>query len=833
MRLYERFADKGYHTSVATTFGIDFDAYETIVLSRLRGAGCRNNMVITDSRMLSHALGGASDLPQHAGTRYTVSGTVAAGVFHPKLYLQFGRRGGRLIISSANLTPSGLAGNLELIGMISCNDSGTGEQQLIAQAWDYVAGLIDEQRQSVSDQREWMQVRTPWLRSAIPATGPVRLRDGTLAALLITDQTTGIGERFAGLIDEPVSRLIVISPYWDPNLAALSDLTGRLAPINVSVLLDPETREFPKDAVGRLNGIRLYGRDTFRKGRFIHAKAIIAQTESADHMLLGSANCTRAALGIGGFAGANEEVCLYRRLPPESVLGLLGLTGLLTDERIIDPAELESPLTDDDLPLDELAAQAPGQFECRGDTLIWHPPTIDDPAACKVALLDRRAIPIACQLTKLTCSRGMALRYQITGTGERPVFAQVTFPDMAESVPAIVTQIDSLRMEIREPHSSSTRSKLEQLENDTEAGLELLDVLGEIEKMEGGETAASEPLSIPKRRKDQLEPDPSRYQTLSYQDFINGRRPRTKGIGAAYSSLAASDVSIVRGILNRIIGLNADDDHNDYDVRDDQHDFDLGDETADPEGDLARGGEFNTQKTRSGHAESAEDRRRRHATQRRATQDQIVKAVEKFQRRVKERQNSSALINNDLLRLRTLLMVLCTAALPTRRGEESENELRSRLRVLSVEGHEHSWPMVMGRLLFGFFGGNSPAIRQLHLTNEHDQIPGDFNECWATSYWCFQACLQAPLSRPERKRIETFLRPVARTACLLTLPSRDELLGENVIELMDRMSESYAGRLCIDPAAITNGHRAMVEELFAERTKATSLTTPSACRPCR
>ena len=60
MRIYERFADKNFHTSVTTTFGIDFDAYESIALPRLRGAGCRNNLVIADGRMLSHALDGAS-----------------------------------------------------------------------------------------------------------------------------------------------------------------------------------------------------------------------------------------------------------------------------------------------------------------------------------------------------------------------------------------------------------------------------------------------------------------------------------------------------------------------------------------------------------------------------------------------------------------------------------------------------------------------------------------------------------------------------------------------------------------------------------------------------
>ena len=95
MKLYERFADKTYHTSIATTFGIDFDAYESIVLPRLRGAGCRNNIVIADSCMLTHALRGASILPRQAGKLYTVSGASAPGVFHPKVFLQLGRREGR------------------------------------------------------------------------------------------------------------------------------------------------------------------------------------------------------------------------------------------------------------------------------------------------------------------------------------------------------------------------------------------------------------------------------------------------------------------------------------------------------------------------------------------------------------------------------------------------------------------------------------------------------------------------------------------------------------------------------------------------------------------
>lgn len=108
MKLYERFADKDFHTSIASTFGIDFEAFESIVLPRLRGAGCRNNVLLPDSSMLTHALNGASALPQHAGRLYSVRGSGAAGVFHPKVFLQVGRRRGRLIVSSANMTTPGL-----------------------------------------------------------------------------------------------------------------------------------------------------------------------------------------------------------------------------------------------------------------------------------------------------------------------------------------------------------------------------------------------------------------------------------------------------------------------------------------------------------------------------------------------------------------------------------------------------------------------------------------------------------------------------------------------------------------------------------------------------
>ncbi|MGH6922842.1 MAG: hypothetical protein ACRED5_03635 [Propylenella sp.] len=816
MRLYERFAEKDFHTSVATTFGIDFDAYESIVLSRLRGAGCRNNIVITDSRMLTHALGGASLLPRQAGRLYTVTGAGAAGVFHPKAFLQFGRRRARLIVGSANLTATGLAGNLELVGMIECDDTASGEQQLIAQAWAYVSRLIDTDQQALSEQAEWMRARTRWLTSAIPATGLVRLADETAAALLTSDDPVGVGRRFAGLIDAPVERLIVISPYWDMDLAALSFLTAQLSLKSVSILIDPEDAAFPKHALGKVPGaVRLYDRGDFRKGRFIHAKAIIAQTAGADHLLFGSANCTEAALGLLDTPGLNAEVCLYRRLPPGSTIKALGLADVLTDERTIDPAALPDTLLDEELPFDDLAAQNPGKFECRVDTLMWHPPArITDPAACTITLLDQQGQVIAALLTPLA-DGGSIHRYQISGTEERPAFARITDAAGRISAPAIVTLIDRLRAAVRETATRQADKALRELENETEASLMLLDVLGVLEKLDRDDNGSKEPISIPLPAQEKDEPVAPEHRILSYEEFVAARRPRTAGPHIAHDSFAGSDVSVVRGLLNRIIGLAAGDHVEEVQEDDALADaFNLGDETASPEADIAAGEEFDKPRAKTDDEEGQAAQRQRAAAQK-ATKSQLVAATKEFHNRIMDRKESGALDKYDMLRLRALLMVVCTASRggPALKGN---NRPRSRLQVLPPENDPDSWPIMIGRLLFDIFGGRSPAVRHLYLSGDHDQIPDDLVECWATCYWCLQACLNAPLSKAERERITRYLTPMTDLAYRLTLPTKEELLGVDVMTVMEGMSASYAERLGITPEHIIAGHRSVVEGLLKD-----------------
>jgi hypothetical protein len=260
MKLYDRFGARGFHTSFATTFGIDFDTYENVCLNRLRGAGCSNNFIMPDAQMLSYALEGPSAPPQYAGRLYSVAGMNSSsnGVFHSKVFLRLGRRSGELLVGSANMTSPGLAGNREIVGMVECRAEDSGERRIIAVAWAYLAALLDQSQTSIAQQIGWLEARTSWLLNTEPAAGAIGLRDGSQCAFLTNGNDGRIGSQFVGLVNErPVKRLIVISPYWDDNLTALRSLIEELQPSQTVLLIEPKRRLFPIDALTTLPAVRL------------------------------------------------------------------------------------------------------------------------------------------------------------------------------------------------------------------------------------------------------------------------------------------------------------------------------------------------------------------------------------------------------------------------------------------------------------------------------------------------------------------------------------------------------------------------------------------------
>jgi len=404
----------------------------------------------------------------------------------------------------------------------------------------------------------------------------------------------------------------------------------------------------------------------------------------------------------------------------------------------------------------------------------------------------------------------------MAGIHEPPGFARVRAHDGRLSVPSIVTVVEQLRAGIREMPSRPHESLLQQLDEETDTTLlflEAIDLLESIEQTEGTGTA---PISIPKWPEDAPEAAQN-YPILSYTDFIAGRRPRSQA-QLPHNSLGGSDVSIVRTALNRIIGhgfneLPGDGTHDDDSVHDDI--FDMADETADAIEALNAGEEFHSKRMSGRQETQGQAARRQIERARKASKDEIIFAAAEFDERIRTRNKAGTLDNRDMIRLRALLMVICTSGLPP--GPKSPRFRRSRYQVLPAEGDNDAWPLVIGRALFGLFGGPKPAILHFYLSSEHDQIPDDILECWATCYWCLQACLTAPLSPAEHARITHRFAPLAELAYRLTLPTKAELLDKDVLKIMDRMSAMFCNRLGVNLEVIAESHSKTVDALFTNR----------------
>lgn len=102
MKLPERFArrkGRGFHSAFATSFAVEFAAFEEVMLPQLSIGGASNVLLIADARMVTMGLSNGSALPETLGREYLLhSPPVADGLFHPKIVLQVGRSVGREVL---------------------------------------------------------------------------------------------------------------------------------------------------------------------------------------------------------------------------------------------------------------------------------------------------------------------------------------------------------------------------------------------------------------------------------------------------------------------------------------------------------------------------------------------------------------------------------------------------------------------------------------------------------------------------------------------------------------------------------------------------------------
>lgn len=816
MKLFTWFAAGGFHTSIISTFGIDFEAYEAIALPRLREAGCNNNIVVADARMLSQALSEEARRPKFAGRRYSVIGAQAAGVFHPKVILQLGKASGRLLVGSANMTAAGVAGNLEVVGEVSVAEGNMAAASLLRAALDYLIKFV-EPGSVARRQVDWALKRTRWMPAIPSAKAVVELQEGMRLAFLPRNERKGIAEHFVEFVgDRTVRRLVIASPYWDHDLRSLRSLQGRFG-AKAAVLIQPQTALYPVHAHPKSGAFDLFdvSRTPGAASRFAHAKLFIAETDTGDCVMFGSANCTEAALGTSTQAGINEEACLVRDLPTGEAIKVLGLEEVLGSDAELDATKLPSLVSAEDIPLSDLAASLPGRFELSGNLLRWWPPSGQEPDAAAIELLDQNAKPVAGKLARLGTQSSPA-SYHFDGT-VAPHFVQIRRGEFALSLAVVVIE-QAIHQTQRRAAGRGVESALELLDNDEASeGLWLLEVIQRL-------TEAEHEMRGPRSDADQVskqgpadEAAPG-SRVLSYDEFVAGRRAEGDLVTTAGSHLASTHHESVRGFLNALIGKRSA-----LDLVEAPEDdapapnLGLGDETSD--GAAALESDDLQPPSQSGLLRSSTEESRRLLRQRQRyvedTQRSVIDAVEAFLRNLREQSLMHRLSVVDLLRLRALLVVVL--GLGSNKADLRPKDLDAKVlrrQVLPSRG-DASWRGRIGRLLFEFFRDQAavrpPLIKRLHLDVDDDQgMPEDVLECWATCFWAICAMRVATDDKGVSFEIPARESMLAHDLYRFSRLLPQQALGSVVRDIFDGMNYRYGERLGVSAERLEQEHQALV-----------------------
>src|SRR3546814_5960052 len=84
--------------------------------------------------------------------------------------------------------------------------------------------------------------------------------------------------------DDPIERLVVVSPYWDSKLEGIARLKAGLGNPVTDILIEDDANGFPVSELPRLSDVALFDISPNAAGRFLHAKLIIRSEEHTSEL---------------------------------------------------------------------------------------------------------------------------------------------------------------------------------------------------------------------------------------------------------------------------------------------------------------------------------------------------------------------------------------------------------------------------------------------------------------------------------------------------------------------------------------------------------------------
>jgi hypothetical protein len=773
VKLYQELKDGGYNSSIGSTFNVDITFYDQIVQHRLQLVGCANNVLLVDANMWRQTVGAEVFTPKNIGRSYVLwpvdassDGGTGYSCFHPKLFVQLGQKQGRLIVGSANMTLKGHAHNREILTKINWSHRDEGAEaeaarSLIRQAYDYLSGFLDRAVPSIEHKLTQMERDAPWLMETEPAQGVFDLDDGERVGLLFgRAQSGGIARRFADWTDnEQINRLTIVSPYWNEKLDAAHYLRDRFGSAETFFLVQPETVSFPAsgDVVREFHPRELEVSEN-DASRFLHAKIIVAEGVQFDHVLIGSANCTFAALGSDGHHGLNHEACLYRRLPTGWAKRYLDLDA--DQYRPIDWDTLTQKLGPED-DLDDISSMPglPGMVEKSGAHLMWWPSEKMDPTAAQCLILDDDgAIKHELKVGQLA-HKGHVL-FIVPDIQLSITMVKFRFSDGSVSSVAYVHDRDALRKTSRGSGGSNIQKAIDALRTGENDAIAFLDILHRLKSDDYSEIEISQNVST--RRTGQSagtpteepadEPGPTDVKTYTVEEFLRGREQTTLTATGRSGILSAHDATFtdLLDMLRHVsfghvvtVPLIGEPQKLDDSIYDDENSNPDDDEEPSNSGDVASQGVSNG---------NSEKRERPPNSDIPRAKEKLHKEVQSFSQRLRDEAKQDTIPYRLALEFWLHLIMLALGIRAT------DNQ-----RVLSCEPKDEDgyYPRLVVTLLSYFYVHPAPSVfGKLELDRDQDIIPDDIFDLISMSAW--SVCLSFAIDEGiGANSLVRYLTPVA------------------------------------------------------------------------
>lgn len=310
-------ASSVYESAILTCFSFDPLYFIQYYLPKLNSINVTNIIVLIDAGQYDEACEELIKYRESTGRNIQLNFSPVRivptfhGVFHPKIALLVGPKQCTALVGSGNLTYGGMTYNNEIWNAFSANNAEAEEAPIIASIWRYLSSIVASAQNTISEQLNWMTVYSDSLK-AIAA-----LSDTTSLGFffLVNTPERGIGEQLLTHIgNETVKDIAVVSPYFDSDGAALTFLTDRLNPTSVLCLGDDVAGTLPfalsDDRIKLFDFRSISGEDMEAR---THAKIIQIHTEESTFLLSGSANVTKAGLGIGAIKNDEATVLIHHQ----------------------------------------------------------------------------------------------------------------------------------------------------------------------------------------------------------------------------------------------------------------------------------------------------------------------------------------------------------------------------------------------------------------------------------------------------------------------------------------------------------------------------------------